>query len=731
MDLDFYGIAWNCCSIPLGKLLDRGFVTGHGALRPPATIRSAAILMCILIQSNQNEMFGGQAIPLLDYDLAKYVAKSYIRNCITYIKADHVELDSKALKADIVVPVDEYIAKHSHVITPEGMTYINDVVAQVVPDTDFEDMHAFALQQTEEETKQAMEAVIHNLCSLNSRSGGQVPFSSVNFGTDTSEEGRMVSRNLMNALDEGLGAGETAIFPIAIFKMKKGITDKGSKNYDLFQQSCRVSAKRLFPNWLNLDAPFNAQFYKEGHSETEADSMGCVTSGIIDVRVAEGTDEAGHYVGDISKFYEWLVQNRYITDDDVINFDKHTDYVNLFGFEIYDTLAGGYVEAKKFMRFASPDTKWVQIDYSWQEADSSGNNIKKTATILVSDDHPLPAHSNRGTKGTNIVTHVVEHDGSWYLSDTGLALERIYAGKLTAGDQLIVYDSVLGKNHVTLATIEKCTNVFDVSRVGYDFETVSDHFTVDQLVTNNCRTRVISNYCDPDKAVVPGRGNMAVVTINLPYLALECKEQLQPDEDLVDKFMKDVDETIDACIQQLDDRFEVICKRTGKNYPFLIGQGVYLDSEKVGPDDSVRPALMHATRTVGFIGLAETLRVLIGKHHGESHEAQELGLKIISHMNERVTDYAKERHVNYSFMGSPAEGCTGRLAKLLRKRFGDIPWITDKGYLTNSSHCPVDYSISAYDKVMIEAPYHALEPAGLTYWLCLNPVNACQSGVGL
>lgn len=351
-------------------------------------------------------------------------------------------------------------------------------------------------------------AIVHN-----SRAGSQTPFSSVNFGTDTSWEGRLVSKCTMQAFDKGLGKGETAIFPIAIFRMKKGITDKGSPNYDLFKMSCEISAKRLFPNWVNVDAPYNLKYYKPEDPRTQIAAMGC-------------------------------------------------------------------------------------------------------------------------------------------------------------------------------------------------------------------RTRVISNVYDPKHEICYGRGNLFWTTLNLPYIALEVKESLEkvtyPDgyskQWLIDAFFKRLDQEIDDILDFSRDRLRIISKRKAFNYPFAMGQHEYVDSEKLNLNDSIEEVIKQGTISVGFIGLAETLITLIGKHHGESEEAQELGLKIVSFMRARMDQESKNTNMNYSLMATPAEGCTGRLCKLIAKRFGIIPGITDKKYLVNSSHVPPKFHISVADKIRIEAPYHELENAGHIFY---------------
>lgn len=532
-DSDLAMFAVNCLMIPAGRLLRTGFSTGHGYLRTPKSIGSASTLIAIIIQSSQNDFFGGQAIPTLDYDLAPFVAKSYIRNIARYIEIKYEDVfepidgmtmamfskfDLTAyLKEKLIEPIDAYIDIHEHIMDDEGKTKIEDILRNTLPFTNdpkylnHENMFDYAYRKTERETYQAMEALIHNLCTLASRSGGQVPFSSCNFGTDISEEGRMVSKNFMNAIDAGLGAGETAIFPIAIFKILKGVTTKGCKNYDLYQQSIRVSAKRGFPNWVNVSAPMNIQYYKKGHPETEIATMGC-------------------------------------------------------------------------------------------------------------------------------------------------------------------------------------------------------------------RTRVIDNVYDPKHRQVTGRGNLFFTTINLPYLALEVKEN-NPDattEELYDAFNKALDTRVDDCIAFSKERFKLACRRKAKNFPFAMGQHLYIGSENLTSDDSIEQAIKEGSQSVGFCGLAECLVALFGKHHGESKESQEKGLAIVKRMHDRIADYAKKENVNYSLFATPAEGCAGRLLRACRKRFGIIKGVTDREYITNSCHVPVYYKISAYDKIKIEAPYHPLCSAGVISYIELD-----------
>lgn len=501
-DLDFYSMTETCCQVPLDKLFKHGFNTGHGFLREPGSIRSASALTAIAIQSDQNDQHGGQSIPLLDYYLAPYVALSYIREIVDMfrIKLDLTDEQAKALKYKL----KKYWRLHTTLMPKQGE--LNEKLANMViefldsenieyTEKQFNSAFGHAWKHTYDDTYQAMEALIHNLNTLHSRAGSQVPFSSVNLGTDTTVEGRFITETLLLSTEQGLGNGETPIFPISIFKLKAGVNfNKEDPNYDLFKLACRVSAKRLYPNFVNEDAPYNASLYKEGHPETEMATMGC-------------------------------------------------------------------------------------------------------------------------------------------------------------------------------------------------------------------RTRVGSNTYKPECAVIPGRGNLSFTSINLPRLGILA------DHDIT-KFYALLDDRLELVHKELLERFEVQCMRHPRNFPFLMGQGVWLDTDKLGPDDDIREVLKHGTLSVGFIGLAETLVALIGKHHGESEEAQKLGLEIVQHMRNATDKWSKEEHMNYSILGTPAEGLSGRFVKMDREKFGRIQGVTDKEYYTNSSHVPVWYKISAFKKIDIEAPYHEIENAG-------------------
>lgn len=503
-DMDFYTLTTTCCQIDLRKLYKNGFSTGHGYLRTPNDISSYAALACIAIQSNQNDQHGGQSIPKFDYDMADGVKKTFRHRYRDNIHRALSLLANVTDSLDIAKKITENIEKEKGLVP----TLANDNGYQ---EAEAEMLAAFAnaetvkkiqdfafktaVKETDRATYQAMEALVHNLNTMNSRAGAQTPFSSINYGTDTSVEGRMVIKNILLAEEAGLGNGETPIFPIHIFKVKDGVNyNPTDPNYDLFKLACRVSAKRLFPNFSFIDAPFNLPYYKEGNPDTEIAYMGC-------------------------------------------------------------------------------------------------------------------------------------------------------------------------------------------------------------------RTRVIGNKYDPSREIVTGRGNLSFTSINLPRLGIKAQGN-------IGAFFDSLDETMDLCIDQLMHRFKIQCSKKVKNYPFLMGQGVWIDSEKLGYDDELGEILKHGTLSVGFIGLAECLKALIGKHHGESEEARELGIEIITRMRKRMDEESDRTGLNFSLLATPAEGLSGRFVRMDAQRYGKIEGITDRDYYTNSFHVPVYYNINAFDKIKIEAPYHNLTNAG-------------------
>lgn len=500
-DMDFLPMGTTTCmQIELDKLFKNGFSTGHGHLREPNDIMSYGALAAIAIQSDQNDQHGGQSVPAFDYYMAPGVLKTFKKqfkqqifdlldysDLLAFISMDRVAREIDKLNS-IDVDIKDF----------EGIYKESEQIKRL-----FEKSYTKALQKTNRITYQSMEAFIHNLNTMHSRAGAQVPFSSINIGTDTSSEGRMVITNFLKATDSGLGMGETPIFPVSIFKVKEGINyNPEDKNYDLFKQACQVSAKRLFPNFSFIDSPVNLPFYKEGDFRTEVGYMGC-------------------------------------------------------------------------------------------------------------------------------------------------------------------------------------------------------------------RTRVMSDVTDINNQTTGGRGNLSFTSVNLPRLGIKhgicLKERDKAD---MDSFYEELSEKLELVKEQLLERFEIQCSRHSYNFPFLLEQGVWTDGDKLKPTDRLRKILKHGSLTIGFIGLAETLKALIGKHHGESDEAQKLGLEIIGFMRKKCDEFSEEHHLNFTLIATPAEGLSGRFVNIDKALYGKIKGVTDRDYYTNSFHVPVYYGISIKDKIETEAPYHMFTNGG-------------------
>ena len=516
-DMDFLPMGTTTCmQIDLEKLFKNGFSTGHGHLREPQDIMSYSALAAIAIQSDQNDQHGGQSIPAFDYYLAPGVVKTF-RKQFKQMVSDYLDITDfgkfvsmnsiakeidKLNSIDVDLSIFDRFCKES-----EEMKKL------------FKLSYEKALKKTDRMTYQAMEAFVHNLNTMHSRAGAQVPFSSINFGTDTSSEGRMVIKNYLLAVDAGLGQNETPIFPISIFKVKEGVNyNPEDPNYDLFKLSCKVSAKRLFPNFSFLDSPYNLEYYKEGDYRTEVCYMGC-------------------------------------------------------------------------------------------------------------------------------------------------------------------------------------------------------------------RTRVMANVVDPDKAITPGRGNLSFTSINLVRLGIKHGIALGNTKTDLEGFYQELDDLMDLVKDQLLERFEIQCNKRVYNFPFLLGQGIWIDSERLKPNDKLRRVLKHGTLSIGFIGLAECLKALIGEHHGESEKAEKLGLEIITHMRKRCDDYAEKYKLNFTLLATPAEGLSGRFTNMDKAIYGKLKGITDREYYTNSFHVPVYYNISITDKIKKEAPFHALTNAGHISYIEFDgdPLNNLQA----
>ena len=485
-DKDYYPTkSLTCIQHPLDLILEHGLKAGHGESRPAKRIETASVLACISMETVQNEMHGGQAIPAFDFYLAPYVRKTYEEEVDK--AGDLFNTDLSELKD---AKIDDYIKRD--LIGLQGK----------------ERAQQHAINQTVNRVHQAMEAFVHNMNTIHSRGGNQVVFSSINYGTDTSAEGRCVIREILNTTYEGVGNGSTAIFPIQIWKKKKGVSYlPEDPNFDLYKFACKVCARRFFPNFLNLDATYNQ-------------------------------------------------------------------------------------------------------DEAWDPADPKR----------------------------------YEHE----------------------------------------------------------------------VATMGCRTRVYGNKFGPKTSI--GRGNLSFTTINIVKLGIEAMNE-ESDKNLrIQKFFKKLDWALDIAARQLNERFEFQKTALKKQFPLLMA-GLWLGSEKLNDNDSIESVINQGTLSIGFIGLAECLIALVGKHHGESEEAQELGLRIISHMAEKINGFAETYQHNFTFLATPAEGLSGKFTKRDKKTFGILPGITDKDYYTNSSHIPVYYKCTPEHKAKIEGPYHKYENAGHIFYV--------------
>lgn len=484
-DKDYYPTkSLTCVQHPLDHILEHGFVAGHGSSRPAKRIETAAVLACISLETCQNEMHGGQAIPAFDFYLAPYVRSSYIEEVKNLEK-----LTGRDLSSLYDIAFDDFLLKELDGLEGDAR------------------LCQHAMNKTINRVHQAMEAFIHNMNTIHSRGGNQVVFSSINYGTDTSAEGRCIMRELLKSTYEGVGNGETAIFPIQIWKKKRGVNYlPEDRNYDLYQLACKVTARRFFPNFLNLDATFN---------------------------------QNSNWKADDPKRYLW------------------------------------------------------------------------------------------------------------------------------------------------------------------------------EIATMGCRTRVFENRFGAKTSVA--RGNLSFTTINIVKLAIECM-QIGNKEERINAFFAKLDRMLEITAKQLDDRFQFQKTAFAKQFPLLMTK-LWIDCDKLQPSDTIESVINQGTLGIGFIGLAECLKALVGKHHGESDEAQALGLKIVTYMRDRVNEFSERYQHNYSVLATPAEGLSGRFTKFDRKRYGAIEGITDRDYYTNSNHVPVYYKCSALHKAEIEAPYHDLTRGGHIFYV--------------
>jgi len=512
-------------------------------------------------------------------------------------------------------------------------------------------------------------------------------FSSLNFGTCTKPGGRLATKALLDAMDKGIGKGITAIYPIPVFKFKSGVTfNPGDPNYDLRLMSEKVTAKRQFPNYSNLDAPYNLKYYKEGHPETEAAYMGMAAYGKVSIELKD-RETTSLCEMDIDIENTWDFLTRFMKLSPKI-FDDTTEWIDLedpnwdYMLYLWDSHTSDYVRAKKYMRCSAPAK-----GESWKRISTIGDREGDKHEFLLTTDHPLSVEDLQGN------------------------CKRIQVKNLKVGYKL----------EACIETHNVAYTVYDIADVkynpdyGYDFETESDRFDLDTIVSHNCRTRVIANVNGPE--VVTGRGNLSFTSINLPRLAIEASKEAMEPELREGIFFQKLDKALEVAAKQLQERFEIQCKRKVYNFPYVMQQGAYMGSEYLSPTDEVRKALLNGTLSFGFVGLAECLRALTGHDHTEGDQYQQLGLKIVKYMRDYADKLTEERHMNWTLIATPAESLAGKFLRKDREEFGIIPGITDKDYYTNSNHVPVGTKVTASEKIRIEAPYHALCNAGAILYI--------------
>lgn len=659
-DMDFLSIGTTTCTqIDLEHLFKNGFNTGHGFLRTPNSIRTASQQACIAIQSNQNEQHGGQSIPNFDRFMAPYVAKSYKKALKLILEHQNPSVLNKSNIINIINDISAYIDENKSILDKKGQLFIrNRLSLENISDENIALMMDSTVKDTENEVYQSMEALIHNLNTLHSRAGAQVPFSSLNYGTDTSPEARMVVKNLLLATDAGLGEGETPIFPIQIFRCKHGINfDEGDPNYDLFKLACKVSAKRMFPNFSFQDAPFNAQYYNPDNPKTEISYMGCaVGDSEIQLKI-----ENKLYAISIGKAYNMLAD----MFPEAVKTQGVTDYVDLTNknITVFDSRKNDFVICKKILR--NPNMN------NWYEVKTYDGHV-----LYLTADHPL-ATKDRG---------------------------RVLVSDLTCEDSLIAANKPYIRKHIDTRYLRiKSITPVKLDEQSYDVETESDMFDLCGVQSHNCRTRVIGNVNGPEETY--SRGNLSFTSINLPRLGILAAGDW-------DKFYKLLDDRLELVCDQLLDRLAVQSAKLAKNFPFLMSQGNWLDGEKLDKENEVRDILKNGSLAIGFIGLAECLVAMMGVHHGESEEAQKRGLEIVGRIRSFTDAMTEKYHLNFSTFATPAEGLSGRFTQIDKKKFGIIKGVTDKEYYTNSFHVPVWFTENFYHKLEIEGPYHALTNGG-------------------
>ena len=811
-DKDYYLTrSLTCIQHPLDKILQNGFQSGHGSARPAKRIETAAIQACISMETIQNEMHGGQAIPAFDFYMAPYVRATYIEevNKIANLLVDVKNEDywDSIRNADI----EDYIIKDLPATWYHGGVPGKERVQQM------------AINATVKRVHQAMESFVHNMNSIHSRGGNQVVFSSINYGTDTSAEGRCIIREILKTTMDGVGNGATAIFPIQIWKMKSGVSvDPEDRNYDLYKYSLDVAARRFFPNYLNLDATFNVDDAWDENDpkryEHEVATMGALAghehlyikigdSQPIDISIKDLFEKI-KYNQDINGRPSQLWYNKmplneeldsktftksglpnlpgvysitYIPEDvtyigssssisrriaehkcnirktgglDAGAYFGDTD-LNNYKFEVI-TLTDDYKEAEKTyieswpnINFRGNDKKYYKnITQAYKQRIYERPNFKQDLSFkqdlidLTQYDIKVLDRDNKWVKIKHIfkndkhnspfMMHIFYNEYGKEMCLTCTEDHPLWNGeKFVRADQYKVGEKIYRADNTPFEVTDICWHWETVD--SYDIGTETGSFIGSDIIMHNCRTRVYENRFGPKTSI--GRGNLSFTTINFPKIAIEvsiedgylvkdgeryvANEQKNSHEDQNRRLKMFMERCIKAeylVAKQLDERFQFQKKALAKQFPLLMS-GMWNGSDALKPEDTIESVINQGTLAIGFIGLAEALVALTGKHHAEDPDMQQFGLALLENMKIEANNISVQYQHNYAMFATPAEGLAGKFTIKDRKKYGVIVGVTDRDYYTNSTHVPVYYKCSAAEKAKIECPYHSLTTAGHIFYV--------------
>lgn len=814
-DKDYYLTrSLTCIQHPLDKILTNGFQSGHGSARPAKRIETAAIQACISMETIQNEMHGGQAIPAFDFYMAPYVRSTYIEEVNKISQLLYDEEDKVFWDSIRNAQIDDYLVKELPHDWDHGGVPATDRIKQM------------AINATVKRVHQAMESFVHNMNSIHSRGGNQVVFSSINYGTDTSAEGRCVIREILKTTERGVGNNATAIFPIQIWKMKSGVSiDPGDPNYDLYQYSLKVAARRFFPNYLNLDSTFNKddawKLDDPRRFEHEVATMGALAGHEhlyikindgqpIDISIKDLFEKIKYnqningrplqlwynkeplnnysqerttqtksglpnksgvysityipedvtYIGSSLSISRRVAEHKcnirktggidagaYFGDNNIDNYKFEVIELT----ENYKEAEKKYIEISPNINFKGNDKKYYKnITQKYKQRVYVRPNFRQDLSIpqdlidLNLYDIKVLDRDNKWVK----VKHIFKNDKHnspfmmhIYYNEYGKEMcltctedHPLWNGeKFIRADQYKIGDKVYRGDNTPFEVTDICWHWETVD--SYDIGTETGSFIGSDIIMHNCRTRVYENRFGPKTSI--GRGNLSFATINFPKLAIEVsiedgylvkdanrdiylvndsKNTWEDKERRLRKFMERCYEMEELAAMQLDERFQFQKEALAKQFPLLM-KGMWLGSENLDPDDTIESVINQGTLAIGFIGLAEALVALTGKHHAEDPDMQQFGLALLENMKIKANDLSVRYQHNYSMFATPAEGLAGKFTMKDRNEFGIIPGVTDRDYYTNSTHVPVYYKCTAKQKAEIECPYHSLTLGGHIFYV--------------